>query len=187
MNYIPNYIDKVKEAMAKLDVSAIETLVDWLRETRDSGGTIFTMGNGGSSSTASHWVNDLVKGASFQRASKFKVICLSDSIATLTAYSNDVSYAEALVEPLKNFLSTNDLVIAISGSGESENVIRAVEYANSLGCRTVALTGRDGGRLGRIVNLEINVPEQNMGRIEDVHMMITHAVSWNFIENEQAE
>ena len=88
------------------------------------------------------------------------------------------------MEPLKNFLGPNDLVIAISGSGESENVIRAIEYANQNGVRTVGLTGRDGGRLGKIAKLEINVPEENMGRIEDVHMMITHAVSWNFIENE---
>lgn len=187
MNYIPNYIDRVKEVMAKLDVSDIETLVDWLRETRELGGTIFTMGNGGSSSTASHWVNDLVKGASYQKDKKFKVMCLSDSIATLTAYSNDVSYADALVEPLKNFLGPNDLVIAISGSGESENVIRAIDYANQNNVRTVGLTGRDGGRLGKLVKLEINVPEENMGRIEDVHMMITHAVSWSFIENEKAE
>lgn len=184
MNYVSDYVASVQTAMQKLDTGKIETLIDWFKQTRDQGGTIFTMGNGGSASTASHWVNDLVKGASYQKEARFKVMCLNDSIATLTAYSNDVSYQDALVEPLKNFLKPGDLVVAISGSGNSENVIRALEYANGIGVRSAALTGRDGGKLGQIANLEINVPEQHMGKIEDVHMMITHAVSWNFIENE---
>jgi D-sedoheptulose 7-phosphate isomerase len=113
-------------------------------------------------------------------------MCLNDSVSTLTAYSNDVDYDQALVEPLKNFLEPKDLVIAISGSGNSNNVIKAVEYAKSIGARTVGLTGRNGGKLGSLVDLEIRVPEPNMGRIEDVHMMITHAVSWSFIENDRS-
>jgi D-sedoheptulose 7-phosphate isomerase len=184
MNYVANYLDKVKEAIDQVDASKIETLISWLSETRAANQTIFTMGNGGSSSTASHWVNDLVKGASYEKAERFKVMCLNDSVSTLTAYSNDVDYEQALVEPLKNFLEKGDLVIAISGSGNSNNVIKAVEYAKSIGARTVGLTGRDGGKLGSLVDLEIRVPEPNMGRIEDLHMMITHAVSWSFIENE---
>jgi D-sedoheptulose 7-phosphate isomerase len=185
MNYVANYLEKVKEAIDLVDASKIETLISWLSETRATNRTIFTMGNGGSSSTASHWVNDLVKGASYEKNERFKVMCLNDSVATLTAYSNDVHYEQALVEPLKNFLDKQDLVIAISGSGNSNNVINAIEYAKSIGARTVGLTGRDGGKLGSLVDLEIRVPEPNMGRIEDVHMMITHAVSWSFIENDR--
>lgn len=185
MNYVPDYLSKVKEAIDSVDPKKIEMLISWLAETRAAKQTVFTMGNGGSSSTASHWVNDLVKGASYEKTARFRVICLNDSVATLTAYSNDVSYDQALVEPLKNFLEPKDLVIAISGSGNSNNVIQAVKYAKTLGARTVGLTGRDGGKLGTMVDLEIRVPEQHMGRIEDVHMMITHAVSWSFIENEK--
>jgi D-sedoheptulose 7-phosphate isomerase len=184
MNYVSDYLSKVKDAIELVDAAKIEQLISWLSETRAANQTIFTMGNGGSSSTASHWVNDLVKGASYEKDLRFKVICLNDSVSTLTAYSNDVDYEQAFVEPLKNFLAPKDLVIAISGSGNSNNVIKAVEYAKTLGARTVGLTGRDGGKLGSIVDLEIRVPEQNMGRIEDVHMMITHAVSWSFIEEE---
>ena len=184
MNYVANYLAKVKEAIDLVDASKIETLISWLSETRAANQTIFTMGNGGSSSTASHWVNDLVKGASYEKTERFKVMCLNDSVSTLTAYSNDVDYERALVEPLKNFLEPQDLVIAISGSGNSNNVINAIEYAKYFGARTVGLTGRDGGKLGSLVDLEIRVPEPNMGRIEDVHMMITHAVSWSFIETE---
>ena len=185
MTYVPDYLLKVKDAIDSVDPKKIETLIAWLAETRAAKQTIFTMGNGGSASTASHWVNDLVKGASYEKAERFRVICLNDSVATLTAYSNDVAYDQALVEPLKNFLEPKDLVIAISGSGNSKNVIHAVEYAKSVGAKTVGLTGRDGGKLGSLVDLEIRVPEQHMGRIEDVHMMITHAVSWSFIEDEK--
>lgn len=185
MNYVADYLEKVKAAIDLVDSSTVDTLISWLAETRTAKHSIFTMGNGGSSSTASHWVNDLVKGASYEKNERFKVMCLNDSVSTLTAYSNDVDYDQALVEPLKNFLEKGDLVIAISGSGNSSNVIRAIEYAKSIGARTVGLTGRDGGKLGSLVDLEIRVPEPNMGRIEDVHMMITHAVSWSFIENER--
>jgi D-sedoheptulose 7-phosphate isomerase len=185
MNYVADYLEKVKAAIDLVDSSRVDTLISWLAETRTAKHSIFTMGNGGSSSTASHWVNDLVKGASYEKNERFKVMCLNDSVSTLTAYSNDVDYDQALVEPLKNFLEEGDLVIAISGSGNSSNVIRAIEYAKSIGARTVGLTGRDGGKLSSLVDLEIRVPEPNMGRIEDVHMMITHAVSWSFIENER--
>ena len=182
MNYVDNYIAQVKSGLDLLEPKAIETLIEWLGEARSNKSTIFTMGNGGSASTASHWVNDLVKGASYGKAERFKVICLNDSVPTLMAYSNDVSYADALVEPLKNFLNKEDLVIAISGSGNSANVINAIKYAKELGAKTIGLTGRDGGELGQIVDLEINVPVEHMGRIEDIHMMITHVASWSFIE-----
>jgi D-sedoheptulose 7-phosphate isomerase len=107
-------------------------------------------------------------------------------VATVSAYSNDVGYEVSLLEPLKNFVQQDDLVIAISGSGNSENVIRAIEFAKSAGAKTVGLTGRDGGKLGKLVDLEIRVAEPHMGRIEDVHMMITHIASWSFIEESES-
>lgn len=186
MNYITNYISQIQKNLINIDISKIENLVELLQDARSRGTTVFTMGNGGSASTASHWVNDLVKGASYEKTNRFKVICLNDSISTVSAYSNDVGYEFSLEEPLKNFLQANDLVIAISGSGNSENVIRAINYAKTLGANTVALTGRDGGKLGKIVDLEIRVNESHMGRIEDLHMMITHITSWSFIDGELA-
>lgn len=182
MNYISEYLEHVKRDLDSLDQSAIQKLIDLLAQARSDQRSIFTMGNGGSAATASHWVNDLVKGASYQRDKRFKVICLNDSISTVSAYSNDVGYEFSLVEPLKNFLEKDDLVIAISGSGNSENVIRAVEFAKHKGAKTVGLTGRDGGKLGNIVDLEIRVAEQHMGRIEDLHMTIAHVAAWHFIE-----
>ena len=92
------------------------------------------------------------------------------------------SYADALVEELKNFAEPGDLYMAISGSGNSPNVVRAMEYANSIGCRTLALTGRDGGRLGALANLNIHVPEPHMGRIEDAHHIICHMICYSFMD-----
>jgi D-sedoheptulose 7-phosphate isomerase len=110
-------------------------------------------------------------------------MALTDSLATLTAYSNDVSYDCVFAEQLKNFAQPDDVVMAISGSGNSPNVLRAVEYANSVGCKTVALTGRDGGKLGSLANLNIQVPVQHMGRIEDAHLIICHMIAYQLMEN----
>ena len=126
----------------------------------------------------------MVKGASFQRDVRFRIMALTDSLPTLTAYSNDVSYECVFAEQLKNFAQPQDIVIAISGSGNSPNVVRALEYGNSIGCMTVALTGRDGGKLGPLARLHLNVANPHMGRIEDVHMVVTHMVSYYFMESD---
>ncbi|HEX8985900.1 MAG TPA: SIS domain-containing protein, partial [Bryobacteraceae bacterium] len=107
---------------------------------------------------------------------------LNDSLPTLTAYSNDVSYECVFVEQLKNFAEPGDVLLAISGSGNSPNVLRAVEYAKSIGCHTIALTGRDGGKLGPLAELNIQVANPHMGRIEDVHMIVTHMMCYYFME-----
>ncbi len=103
---------------------------------------------------------------------------------TLTAYANDVNYQSVFVEQLRGVLDPHDLVIAISGSGNSPNVIEAVRFARAAGCRTVSLTGRDGGELGRGSDLDVNVREEHMGRIEDVHMSICHMVAFYFMDTE---
>jgi len=144
---------------------------------------MFVAGNGGSHATASHFVCDMVKGASFGKESRFRIIALNESIPTLTAYSNDVAYEQAMVEQLKNFAQPGDIYMAISGSGSSPNVVRAMEYATSIGCRTIALTGRDGGKLGTLAALNIHVPEPHMGRIEDAHHIICHMICYSFMDS----
>ena len=111
-------------------------------------------------------------------------MALNDSLSTLTAYSNDVSYECAFVEQLKNFAQPGDVVIAISGSGNSPNVLRAIEYGNSIGCHTIALTGRDGGKLGPLAQLNIQVAHPHMGRIEDCHMIVLHMIAYYFMDVE---
>jgi D-sedoheptulose 7-phosphate isomerase len=134
MSFVNNYRTDVFKAIDSIDAVKVDQAIDWFREARDSGRHIFVCGNGGSASTASHFACDVVKGASYQRDSKFRIMALTDQLPTLTAYANDVGYDAVFVEPLRNFAIPGDLFMAISGSGNSPNVVRAMEYANMAGC-----------------------------------------------------
>lgn len=180
--FITEYRDKLQTTLAAIPLDKVGQAIEWMKEARDQERTIFTCGNGGSAATASHFVCDVLKGASYQRPQRFRILCLTDNQATLTAYSNDVSYECAMVEVLKNFAKPGDILLSISGSGNSPNVLRAVEYANEAGLKTIGLTGRDGGQLGKLSQLEINVSDPHMGRIEDGHMFICHMIAYCFME-----
>lgn len=182
--FLAAYRQGVTAALETVDLSRVRLAVEWLRQARDGDRQVFVCGNGGSAATASHLVCDLVKGASadHEPRRRFRVLALTDSVPTITAYANDVDYRSVFVEHLKNFARSGDLVIAISGSGRSVNVVAAVEYANRAGCRTIALTGRDGGDLGRLARLHLHVPEPHMGRIEDVHMALCHMLAYAFMD-----
>jgi D-sedoheptulose 7-phosphate isomerase len=175
----------VLRAIETVDLEKVGQAIDILIRAREEGRHIFVCGNGGSAATASHFACDMVKGASYNRGSRFRIMALVDSMPTLTAYSNDVGYGCVFAEQLKNFAEPGDIVLALSGSGNSPNVLRAVEYGNSAGCRTIALTGRDGGELGRLAQLNIQVSESHMGRIEDAHMVVLHMICYYFMDAEQ--
>lgn len=179
------YRSEVLRAIETIDLEKVERAIEILAQARAEDRHIFVCGNGGSASTASHFVCDMVKGASFGRTSRFRILALTDSLPTITAYSNDVSYECIFAEQLKNFAAPGDVLIAISGSGNSPNVLRAVEYGNSIGCRTIALTGRDGGKLGPLAQLNIHVPTSHMGRIEDSHMIVAHMICYYFMEQDR--
>ena len=172
MNFAETYRSQLVDALSSVDIPKVDQASAWFEEARANNRQVFVCGNGGSASTASHFVCDMVKGASYHRPSRFRILALTDSLPTITAYSNDVSYDCVFEEQLKNFARADDLVMGISGSGNSPNVLRAIEYANNTGCKTIALTGRDGGKLGKLAQLNIQVPVQHMGRIEDAHLMI---------------
>ena len=182
MTYTETYRDQLIDTLNGLDLSKVDQAIAWLTEARDHGKTIFMTGNGGSAASASHFVCDMLKGASFQKDKRFKILSLHDNMPTLTAYANDVDYHDAALEQLKNFASPGDVVIALSGSGNSPNVLRAIEYANSIGCKTIGLTGRNGGKLGPLVQLQIHTPEPHMGRIEDAHMIALHMICYQFMD-----
>jgi len=182
MDFVEAYRKQLLEAIGKVDPGRVSQAIEWFREARAEDRQVFVCGNGGSASTASHFVCDMVKGASYGRQSRFRIQALTDSPATITAYANDVGYEAVFVEQLKNSARAGDLLMAISGSGNSPNVLRAVEYANSVGMRTMALTGRDGGKLGALAGLHLHVPEPHMGRIEDVHLIICHMIGYYFME-----
>jgi D-sedoheptulose 7-phosphate isomerase len=182
MTFTQTYREKLIDTLNGLDLTKVDQAIEWLREARDAGRTIFMTGNGGSAASASHFVCDMLKGASFQREKRFRILSLHDNMPTLTAYSNDVDYHDAALEQLKNFAQPGDVVIAISGSGNSPNVLRTIEYANANGLKTIALTGRDGGKLGPMAQLRIHTPEPHMGRIEDAHMIALHMICYQFMD-----
>src|SRR6266568_5586608 len=173
------------KAVDTIDLCKVDEAIQLLIQARAENRRIFVCGNGGSASTASHFVCDMVKGASFNRETRFRIMALTDSLPTITAYSNDVAYECIFVEQLKNFAEPGDVLMAISSSGNSLNVLRAVEYGNSIGCQTIALTGRDGGQLGPLAQLNIQVSHPHTGRIEDLHMIVMHMIGYYFMEEER--
>ena len=185
MTYLSDYRRHVSDAMAKVDLGKVGTAVEWLRKARDAERNVYVCGNGGSASTASHFVADMGKGASYNRPTRFRIMALTDSLPTITAYANDVGYDCVFAEQLRNFARPEDIVIALSGSGNSPNVVSAVECGNQSGCRTIALTGRDGGKLGRLAQLNIQVGVQHMGLIEDCHLVICHMIAYWFMESKE--
>ena len=187
MSFAARYRADLLEAIQTIDLERVERAIDLLAQAREDGRRIFICGNGGSASTSSHFGVDMLKGASFGRAKRFRIMALTDSLPTITAYSNDVAYECVFVEQLKNFAERGDVLIAVSGSGNSPNVLRAVEYARSIGCRTIGLSGRDGGALGGLVDLNLQVAHPHMGRIEDGHMIMLHMISYYFMEEDRAD
>jgi D-sedoheptulose 7-phosphate isomerase len=181
-NFVQEYIDKLRRAFSELDPESLAQAVLCLREAGRNGQMIYSCGNGGSALIASQMVVDMVKGASRDGQPRFKMLGLADNMGTLSAYGNDVSFEAVFVEPLKNFAEKGDVLLAISGSGNSPNVLRAVEYANSIGCKTIGLTTAMGGRLKEIVQLPLLVPASHMGRLEDCFFAMTHILCYAFIE-----
>jgi D-sedoheptulose 7-phosphate isomerase len=163
--------------LGRLDTAVIAQIVEVLHEARLNGRTVFLMGNGGSAATASHWANDLSKGASRPGASRLRVIALTDNVPLITAWANDTEYANIFKEQLANLVRPGDVVIGISGSGNSENVIRAIEYGREVGALTIGLAGFDGGRLRGAAEVCLVAPCDSMERIEDVHLVVSHIVS----------
>jgi D-sedoheptulose 7-phosphate isomerase len=180
------YLEDLADVVRRVDPQAIATAIQWMREARDAGKTIYSCGNGGSALIASQMVVDIVKGASYGHPKRFKMIGLTDAIGTITAYANDVSYDVVFEEQLKNYAVSGDVLIAISGSGNSPNIVKAVEYANKIGCRTIGLTTGEGGKLRTLANLPLLVPSNHMGRLEDSFFAITHILCYAFIEEPAA-
>jgi D-sedoheptulose 7-phosphate isomerase len=171
-----DYFARLKNTLDKLDLVAIEKVVDALLKCREDGRTMFIFGNGGSAANASHIAGDFLKGISYGLEKRFKVLSLVDNIAGTTAITNDLSYDEVFIEQLRTFFVPGDVVIGISGSGNSENVVKAVKWASENGGITVAMVGYKGGRLGSIANIVVHVPVNDMEITEDVHAMIFHAI-----------
>lgn len=179
MNYVKNitdYFDRLKGALDAISKEDLSQLINLLTQAKESKKTIFIMGNGGSAATASHFVCDFNKGLSEGKEKKFRFICLNDNIPTMMAIANDRSYDDIFVYPLSVYFNPDDIVIGISGSGNSKNVVKALEYANENGGVTVGLTGFDGGKVKKICTHNVHIPINDMQITEDLHMVLDHCM-----------
>ena len=173
---ITSYLEDLKDVMTCMPLDRIEEVIKAILDAYRRKSTIFIFGNGGSAATASHFACDINKGACSLLKKRFKVACLNDSIPTIMAYANDNSYSDIFVEQLKNFLSPSDLVIGISASGNSKNVLKAFKYARKTGAQTVGLSGFNGGALARLADLSVVIKVKDMQKIEDAHLVIAHII-----------
>jgi D-sedoheptulose 7-phosphate isomerase len=181
-NTIENYFNRLVDTVKQLSHEQAYNVAKELMDCYHRDGSIYIFGNGGSGSTASHIVGDFMKGVSYQMEKRFRVTCLNDNFSTLGAISNDISYEEVFVEPLKNFLRPGDLVIGISGSGNSMNVVKAMLYAKEKGVRTVAMCGYTGGKIKDIADVYFHAPIKDMEITEDIHLIGFHAIKQYIIE-----
>lgn len=177
MNYnklINKYIEQEVETIKKINVEAVNKVLNLLENSVKNDSTIYVFGNGGSAATASHFQNDFNKGVSEYIKKKFRVVCLNDNIATIMAIANDIGYEEVFRFQLLDKIKSKDVIIAISCSGNSNNVINAVEYAKSHRCKIVGLTGYSGGKLKELSDISLHVPINSMQITEDIHMIFNH-------------
>ncbi|MBR3252440.1 MAG: SIS domain-containing protein [Erysipelotrichaceae bacterium] len=171
---IKDYIVLEKDVLSRLDVNSINEVLNCLVKTQENGNTVFVFGNGGSGSTSSHFQNDFNKGLSEHLDKKFNFLCLNDNVSTMLAVANDSSYDEIFKFQLEGHLKPGDVVMALSGSGNSKNIIKAVEYAKQCGNTVIGLTGYDGGKLKQMCDISLHVPVNSMQMTEDIHMVFDH-------------
>ena len=175
-NQIKEYINLEIETLKNLNIDAINDAMNLIYDTYEKEGTIYVFGNGGSSATASHYQNDFNKGISEYIEKKFKFLCLNDNVPTVMAIANDIGFEEIFRFQLKNKLKKHDIILAISGSGNSKNVLNAVEYAKSCGNKIIGMTGYSGGKLIELSDVSLNAPVMSMQVTEDIHMIYDHLI-----------
>jgi D-sedoheptulose 7-phosphate isomerase len=176
-NYIEAYLAKLVRTLWMVELNEVESALEILSRANALGRKIFICGNGGSAATASHFACDLAKGTAGDGREPFKVIALTDNVPLMTAWANDVDFSEIFSMQLEPFVEEGDVVIGISASGNSMNVLRAVETANLHGAVTLGLTGFDGGKLKHLASHSIHVASQNIQQVEDIHMILVHLIS----------
>ena len=176
--YVRTYVADTKSALQEpYLLAAMQKIVPLLLAARKAGRTIFFFGNGGSASTASHFVVDIGKATMRGDGARFRCVALVDNVESVTAWANDAEYSRVFSEQLKGLAQRGDVAVGISGSGNSPNVLEAVKVARALGLGTVGLTGMGGGKLKELVDVPLVVPSNSMQHIEDVHLLVCHLLT----------
>ncbi len=181
-NWIRDYVSAQKAALDSIPVEAVAGVIELLRQALKEDRQIFVFGNGGSASNASHFVTDLGKGSSDKLARRFRCLSLNDNVSWMTALGNDYAYDEIFSRQLANYGRPGDIVLVMSVSGSSPNVVRGVEWAKKNGLRTVALVGGKKGKLAEIADTVIAIDSTHYGRVEDAQMGICHMLCYAFME-----
>jgi D-sedoheptulose 7-phosphate isomerase len=182
-NWISDYLNAEKAALDSIDMTAVAQLIDKLRHALQEERQIFVFGNGGSAANASHFVTDLGKGSSDKIGKRFRCLSLNDNVSWMTALGNDYAYEDIFVRQLQNFARSKDVVMVLSVSGNSPNLVKAVEWSIQHGVATIALVGASRGRLAEIAHDAIVINSDHYGRVEDAHMAICHMLCYAFMEN----
>lgn len=182
-NDIRDYISCEIETLQKLDIDAINNALNLLLQAQKNHKRIYVFGNGGSAATASHFQNDFGKGVSEYVEDKFRFQCLNDNISTVMAVANDIGFEEVFRFQLRGVIEPGDVIMAISGSGNSKNVINAVKYAKEQGNKIIGLTGYDGGKLMEMSDVSLHVPVNSMQVTEDLHMVLDHLMMSMFYKH----
>lgn len=177
MDIVEVYLKEVEEAIRSISRADVRAIVDLLELAWQRDRTIFIIGNGGSASTASHMMNDLSKFTAVPGCKRVRAMALTDNVPLMTAYGNDLSYDDIFLEQLTNLLQKGDVLVAISGSGNSRNVLKACEYALEHGATVAALVGRPGGKLATLATRSVVVPADRIGQQEDGHLVLNHVLA----------
>ena len=173
---IENYINEHQKILSKINKNQLQKIIDLIYEAHLKGRKIFTCGNGGSASTASHMITDWNKMTTMATQKKFYGFSLTDNVGLITAYANDTNYENVFKGQLESVMDKDDILIAVSGSGNSKNLINAVNFANKIGGFTIGIVGYDGGELKKIAKENVLVPSFDMQICEDIHLIICHMV-----------
>jgi D-sedoheptulose 7-phosphate isomerase len=181
--WIADYLEAQKTALTSIPVAEVDALIQRLQQTLREDRQIFVFGNGGSAANASHFATDLGKGASDRIGRRFRVLSLNDNVSWLTALGNDYAYQDIYARQLMNYAKPGDLVIALSVSGNSPNLVHALTWARQNGLHTVALVGAKRGRMAEIADQVLVINDTHYGRVEDAQMGICHALCYAFMEN----
>jgi D-sedoheptulose 7-phosphate isomerase len=177
INPLNRYLDLVSQSLQQLPHEPLQAIADALWHTYERDGTIIVCGNGGSAATASHFACDLTKWTIKPGARRVRALALTDNVPVMTAFSNDQGYVDVFVEQLMTHYRPGDLLFAISGSGNSPNVLEAVSWANAQGAVTIGLTGFDGGKLARLAQISLHSATYHMPAVEDVHSAVCHSLA----------
>jgi D-sedoheptulose 7-phosphate isomerase len=177
---LKKYFVELSGIFTHVSSTEFDHFVEELKAAYERRSHIFICGNGGSASTASHFACDINKGVSYGKDKRFKIICLNDNIPTMLAYANDISYEEVFAEQLKNLMVKDDVVIGVSGSGGSKNVLKAVEYANNHGGKTFGICGYGGGPLKQLARKSLVIHSNDMQKVEDLHLIVLHCAMQHF-------